>query len=39
MQLIIKEGKCSFLENSCVYLVHRLDADGIHHTTDTLIAL
>ena len=31
-------AKCSFLENSCVYLGHRLDAEGIHTTTNKLIA-
>ena len=31
--------KCSVLENSCVYLGHRLDAEGIHPTTDKFIAL
>ena len=32
-------SKCSFAETSVTYLGHRLDAEGIHPTTDKLKAI
>ena len=35
----LRVEKFSFLENSCVYLGHRLDTGGIHPSTDKFIVL
>ena len=31
--------KCAFMQKSCTYLGHRLDAEGIHPTNEKLLAL
>ena len=37
LRLILE--KCTFMQKSCVYLGHRLDAEGIHPTNEKLLAL
>ena len=37
--LRLRIEKCSFMQESCVYLGHRLDAEGIHPTNEKLLAL
>ena len=37
--LKLRLEKCTFMQKSCVYLRHRLDADGIHPTNEKLLAL
>ena len=37
--LRLRIEKCSFMKESCVYLGHRLDAEGIHPTDEKLLAL
>ena len=35
----VKEEKCAFMVNSVDYLGHRLDAHGLHATSEKLIAI
>ena len=37
--LRLRLEKCTFMQKSCVYLGHRLDAEGIHPTNEKLLAL
>ena len=37
--LRLRQEKCTFMQKSCVYLGHRLDAEGIHPTNEKLLAL
>ena len=37
--LRLKESKCSFHQTSCTYLGHKIDAEGIHPTTDKVKAI
>lgn len=37
--LRLRLEKCAFMQASCVYLGHRLDAEGIHPTTEKLQAV
>ena len=37
--LRLRIEKCSFMQESCVYLGHRLDAESIHPTKEKLLAL
>ena len=37
--LRLKKSKCSFLQSSVEYLGHRVDAEGLHPTTDKLNAV
>ena len=37
--LRLRLEKCTFMQKSCIYLGHRLDAEGIHPTNEQLLAL
>ena len=37
--LRLRLDKCTFMQKSCIYLGHRLDAEGIHPTNEKLLAL
>ena len=37
--LHLRREKCTFRQKSCKYLGHEIDAEGIHHTNDKVLAI